>query len=90
MKHKPRVRRPRCNGDDVNSQPQQHLGVTSGLRSMRGLVMADVIAEVLDSTSKHVYAMAKAGRIPHIRIGTMVRFDPIQIADWITAHSIAA
>jgi hypothetical protein len=54
------------------------------------LVSADVIAEALDCTSKHVYDLAAKGQIPHYRINGSIRFDPIKVAIWLTEHEMAA
>jgi len=54
------------------------------------LVNAQVIAESTDWSLKHVYRLAQQGRIPHYRIEGTVRFNPVEIADWIQSFKIAA
>jgi excisionase family DNA binding protein len=34
------------------------------------------------------YQMCKDARIPHFRIGTSVRFDPHEIAQWMREHHV--
>jgi excisionase family DNA binding protein len=47
------------------------------------LFRADVLAEVLDTSTYRVYEMAREGLIPTVRIGRQVRFDPVAIRQWI-------
>jgi excisionase family DNA binding protein len=54
------------------------------------LVGAAVIAVMLDCTPKHVYDLAKHGRIPHYRFGASIRFDPDKVKEWLDEHEIAA
>ena len=56
--------------------------------SVSNLVDATVVADRIASTKKHVYALAKDGRIPHYRIGTMIRFCPKQIEAWLEGCAI--
>lgn len=51
---------------------------------------APELAKLLGCTGKHIYALAKSGRLPHLRIGTMIRFDPAATADWLRKRFIAA
>lgn len=55
-----------------------------------GAWSAPELAELLGCTGKHIYALAKSGRMPHLRIGSMVRFDPTTTADWLRNRFIAA
>lgn len=47
------------------------------------------LSDLLSVSPKTLYAMASKGRIPVIRIGSSLRFDPKLTADWIEARSIA-
>ena len=51
---------------------------------------AGELAKLIGCTGKHIYAMAKSGRMPHLRIGGMVRFDPATTAEWLRQRYIAA
>ena len=55
-----------------------------------GAWSAPELAELLGCTPKHIYALAKSGRMPHLRIGDMVRFDPAATAEWLRNRFIAA
>lgn len=48
------------------------------------------IAPFLGFGHTAIYEMAAAGRIPHIRIGSSIRFDPLVTARWLRTHSIEA
>jgi excisionase family DNA binding protein len=55
-----------------------------------GAWSAPELAELLGCTGKHIYALAKSGRMPHLRIGSMIRFDPAATADWLRERFVAA
>ncbi len=48
------------------------------------LLDAKAIAEMLNVPHTWVLAQARAGTIPHHRLGHYVRFDPDDIAQWLT------
>jgi predicted DNA-binding transcriptional regulator AlpA len=55
------------------------------------LVRANAIAARTPWTPKHLYDLAKRGRIPHYRFEDgSVAFDPIKVKAWIDAHEVAA
>jgi len=54
------------------------------------LVGAAEVAAIIGCTRKHVYDLAQKGRIPHYRIGGLIRFNPQQIAEWLESFRIAA
>jgi excisionase family DNA binding protein len=56
----------------------------------RGAWSASELAELLGCSGKHIYALAKSGRIPHLRIGGMIRFDPGITGAWLRERCIAA
>jgi len=41
------------------------------------------VAEVLKISEREIYRLAAANRIPHFRIGSSVRFDPVAVATWV-------
>lgn len=47
-----------------------------------GLVDAGTAAELLDVPKSWVLAQARAERIPHVRLGRYVRFEPDQLRRW--------
>ncbi|WP_348267906.1 helix-turn-helix domain-containing protein [Edaphobacter sp. DSM 109919] len=49
---------------------------------------ADELAEVLSISRKHIYKLAKSGRIPCYRMGGAIRFDPEATALWLEKRAI--
>jgi excisionase family DNA binding protein len=41
------------------------------------------VAELLNCSPGMVYLLARQNRIPALKIGSMLRFDPGTIAEWI-------
>ena len=54
------------------------------LESKEHALKAGELAKLLGVTRQHIYKMAAASVIPSFRIGTAVRFDPKQVAEWLT------
>jgi excisionase family DNA binding protein len=46
------------------------------------------VAEQLCVTERHVRRLVAERRIPYVKVGRFVRFDPTDIADWISAARI--
>jgi predicted DNA-binding transcriptional regulator AlpA len=60
------------------------------IAARRGAWSAPDLAELLGCSGKHIYALAKSGRMPHLRIDGMIRFDPGATAAWLRERFIAA
>lgn len=56
------------------------------LRSM-GLIDAEDAAEILAVPKTWILAEARAGRMPHVRLGRYVRFDPSELRLWALSRS---
>lgn len=56
------------------------------IRKMRKLLTAEQLAQLMECSKKYVYALVKQRRLPAIRIGSMIRFDPQVTADWLEAR----
>jgi excisionase family DNA binding protein len=54
------------------------------LETKEHALRAGELAKLLGVTRQHIYKMAAAGAIPSFRIGAAVRFDPKQVAEWLT------
>ncbi len=48
----------------------------------RGLTVAE-LADILGFSRGQVYKLISAKRLPALKIGTMIRFDPGIVGDWI-------
>ena len=58
------------------------------LERKTGAMTASELAPYIGFGRTAIYEMAAAGRIPHIRIGSSIRFDPYVVAQWWRAHAI--
>ncbi len=67
-----------------------HTRIIDIIRNRRSLWPADELAKVLAISRKHVYKLAKSGRIPCYRMGGAIRFDPEDTARWLEDRAIAA
>ena len=75
----------------INLQAAAEEGsVVGDIRKRQSMLNADELAELLNLSRKHIYRMAKAGRMPSYRIGGAIRFDPATVATWLEEKSIAA
>lgn len=52
--------------------------------------LAEQLAELLDCTPAHIYQLAKQGRMPSYRMGTMIRFDPVLVGAWLRSKQCGA
>ena len=58
------------------------------LERLRHAITAKDVAEVLAISPITVYKLAKEGKLPSLRIGGAVRFDPRAVAQWLRRNSI--
>jgi excisionase family DNA binding protein len=61
----------------------QMLSLPQRIEGLKRALTAAELAVLLAISPITIYKMAKSGRIPCFRIGTAVRFDPHQIAEWL-------
>ncbi len=77
-----------------NAVPQETAPVQAEIiaviESRRGAWSAHDLAELLGCSGKHIYALAKSGRMPHLRIDGMIRFDPAATGRWLRERFVAA
>lgn len=57
--------------------------IVSHIRGKRAALTAEELSGLLSLSHKHIYKMAKSGRMPSYRIGGAIRFDPRATADWL-------
>jgi excisionase family DNA binding protein len=62
--------------------------LASLVRRRRTAWTAEELAEVLSLSRKHIYKLAKKGRMPSLRIGGAIRFDPHTTATWLESKAI--
>jgi len=52
------------------------------------LLTMDQLAERLGVTRRHVRRLVDERRVPFLRVGRFIRFDPAQIADWLNSNRV--
>ena len=78
---------------DIRGQGRAQLNpesesLASLVRQRRTAWTAEELAEVLSLSRKHIYKLAKKGRMPSLRIGGAIRFDPHATAAWLESKAI--
>ena len=71
-----------CDWEDTMSDPSHH--DLSQAESV--LLDATAVAELLGVPASWVYAEARAGRLPHVRVGRYRRFRRCTVETWIEQH----
>jgi putative molybdopterin biosynthesis protein len=56
------------------------------MKEKKQLLTPDEVAAMLQIARKTVVVMAREGRIPCVRVGKLVRFDPADIERWINGQ----
>lgn len=56
------------------------------MKEKKQYLTPDDVAAMLQIARKTVVVMAREGRIPSIRVGRFVRFDPVKIDSWIDSQ----
>ncbi len=57
--------------------------VLETLESKQCAMKAGELAKLLGVTRQQIYKLAASSAIPSFRVGTAVRFDPNQVAEWL-------
>jgi len=52
------------------------------------LLTMDQLAQRLGVTRRHVRRLVDERRVPFLRVGRFIRFDPAQIADWLNSNRV--
>src|SRR5581483_11836507 len=89
--HSKQSNHPIARSGDLESRPFQ-LGVNMKLadsleKRTTALTVSD-IAEVLHVSARQVYSLAASNKIPHMRVGGSIRFDPSEFAAWLRQKMI--
>lgn len=70
--------------------PNSSGDLATKIEQLQGLLTAPQLVPLLGMSRTTIYQYVADGRIPYIRIGTMIRFDPHAIAAWLREHAVAA
>jgi predicted DNA-binding transcriptional regulator AlpA len=60
------------------------------LKSKTRFMKAAELSDLFGMSRGRLYSMARSRRIPHLRIDTMIRFDPGRVADWLDSTGSTA
>jgi excisionase family DNA binding protein len=66
----------------------QNDDLPSRIERCKGALTAPTLATFLGMSRTTIYEMAATNRLPYYRIGCMVRFDPVTIAEWLRSQSV--
>ncbi|HLX88498.1 MAG TPA: helix-turn-helix domain-containing protein [Acidimicrobiales bacterium] len=48
----------------------------------------DVVAKALGVTERHVRRLVDERRIPFVKVGYFIRFEPEEVARWVKEHRV--
>ncbi|CAN5750817.1 hypothetical protein BH10ACI4_BH10ACI4_16990 [soil metagenome] len=57
--------------------------LSDAIRRRKKAWTAEELADLLSLSRKHIYKLAKQQRMPSIRMGGAIRFDPEAVANWL-------
>jgi excisionase family DNA binding protein len=60
----------------------------NGFDALPELMTMDQLAERLGVTRRHVRRLVDERRVPFLRVGRFIRFDPAEIADWLNGNRV--
>lgn len=60
----------------------------NGFDALPELMTMDQLAERLGVTRRHVRRLVDERRVPFLRVGRFIRFDPVEIADWLNRNRV--
>lgn len=69
-----------CNPQSSTAEP---MSLPDRIERLGRALTADELARMLTVSRITIFKHAKTGRIPSFRIGTCVRFDPKNVAQWL-------
>ena len=56
----------------------------------RRLLDIDSVAEQLSTSVRHLRRLVQERRIPVVRVGRLIRFDPVDLDAWLDEHRSSA
>lgn len=74
----------------VLQMPEPPRDLASEIERLPGLLTASELAPRIGISKTTIYDMVTRKRIPYLRIGMMIRFDPHAIAAWLRRSTVAA
>jgi excisionase family DNA binding protein len=62
--------------------------ITDQLKTKTQYMTLQAVALLLDIHQMTLRKWAKRGKIPAVRIGDQIKFDPAVLADWLRSHAL--
>ena len=56
----------------------------------RRLLDIDAVADMLNTSVRHMRRLVHEHRIPVVRVGRLIRFDPVDLDAWLDEHRTSA
>ena len=56
----------------------------------RRLLDIDTVAEQLSTSVRHLRRLVQERRVPVVRVGRLIRFDPVDLDAWLDEHRSSA
>ena len=66
---------------------KSELAQTTGSPTLEKLLDVKAVVEILGDTEVHIYQLARAGKLPAIRVGKYWKFVPSALQSWIEEQS---
>ena len=60
------------------------MNLVERLKTQTKVLRAAELASLLEVTPQHIYKLAATGRMPSFRVARAIRFDPQQVANWLS------
>jgi len=64
------------------------MGIAEELRRTKGLLSVRQVAEALGSHPQTIYGWVSEGKLPHVRVGSRIKFDGNTLADWLQRRTL--
>jgi excisionase family DNA binding protein len=73
--------------DAMEHNETTYISLAGKIRARRSAWTAEELAELLSISKKALYGMCRSGRIPHFRVGALIRFDSALIGDCLDSKA---
>jgi excisionase family DNA binding protein len=73
-------------GDSTLEPSPSHARASTAPNSAEPLLAIDAAARLLGTSVRHMRRLVADRRIPYVKVGAKVRFDPSDLLAWIDAH----
>lgn len=70
--------------------PQLPFDSVTPIVDRQRLLDIDAVAEQLCTSVRHIRRLVQERRIPVVRVGRLVRFDPVDVDAWLDEHRSSA